>query len=170
MEQEPGSRAAGKAGEDTHHEHRISQSGAVDDQLRVQQDGTHHKGGQPVVLHPSFGKGGGYGDSSIHAERRGYAKGACCYDPKEAQSCFLQGRKGPVDLLLGKYGYSGADHHAQYPVTEDLLKLNRKIVPYVYKFALQDLCDHVLSSFRAYSISIYSSAYPAYCRSIIWFL
>ena len=54
MHQQPRHDAAEKAGYNTDSECRRAKRRAVDDQLRIEQDGGHHERRQPIVPHAAF--------------------------------------------------------------------------------------------------------------------
>ena len=67
--QDAGQTAAYRTGDNPHGQGLGPQRRAVENQLRVQENGGHHKSSQPVIPHSLPGKGGGKGNRPVHAER-----------------------------------------------------------------------------------------------------
>lgn len=67
--QQAGYHPAKKAGDEADGQRRASQRRAVNNQLGIEQNRTHHKSGQKVVPHSHLGKGSRQRNGSIHAQR-----------------------------------------------------------------------------------------------------
>ena len=122
-------RSADEAGQDADGQSRGAQGGAVDDELGVEQDGTHHERRQPVVLHAALGEGGCKRDGAVHTQRRGNTQNAGRNHAQRSQATVLDGAEQAVDRLLAENRDHRAQHHAQRPVGEDLPELEFKVVP-----------------------------------------
>ena len=134
--------AAQKAGHDTYCQGRGTQRGAVDDELRIEQNGGHHERRQPVVPHPLPGEGRGNGDRSVHTQRACDTQNAGGDDAEHAPSPAVDFPEGGVNLVFREHGDQGADGHADDPVPEDLRQLDLKIIPEIDQLPFQDIPDH----------------------------
>lgn len=67
-DQQSGGAAAQKAGQNADEQRRPVQGHAVEDALRVEQTGAHHKRCQPVILHATLRERGRQGDGSVRAQ------------------------------------------------------------------------------------------------------
>ena len=63
-------RAAEKARDDANNERRLAQRHAVYDQLRVEEHGARHEGGEPVVANARLREARRNRDRAVHAQRR----------------------------------------------------------------------------------------------------
>ena len=69
MDQQSCRTSAEEAGNDPHREYCGPQSGTVDDELRVEEDRSHHKCCKPVMPQALPGKRRGNGNGAVHAKR-----------------------------------------------------------------------------------------------------
>ena len=139
MEQQSRHDTTDRAGHNTDHQRRGAQCGAVHNELRVQQDAGHHKGGQPVLPHPAAGEGGGDGDGAVHTEGRRHPQQAGRDDAPHAPLLVPQPAEAVVDGVLGEHRHQGPDDHAQGPVTGDLPELEQEVIPHIDELPVQNL-------------------------------
>lgn len=129
--------SAEEAGYDAHRESVLAQRRAVQDELRIEQNGAHHEGGQPVIPHTAARERRRDRDGAVHTQRRGDAERAA---GREAERAGLPAAERPdsaVDAVFQEYGHRRAESHAQHPVPEDLAQLDVKVVPEIDGFPLK---------------------------------
>ena len=122
--------------------HSRTERGAVNDQLRIEQDRAHHERSQPVFPHPLPRKGCRNGNRPVHTERGGNPEETGRNDPEDTPFLIPHSPEEIVDSVLGKHRDEGTDGDAQEPVPENAPHLEVKVVPEVDSFALQDV-QHV---------------------------
>ncbi len=136
--EQPGGAAAEEAGADAHQQRSHPERRAVNDELRVQQDGCHHECREPVFPHSLFSEGRGDGNRSVHAERRGDAQETGWDDAEDAGGFALHLHEEPVYFVFCKCRYPRPDRHSQDPVPDDLPELEVEVVPDIYEFSLEE--------------------------------
>ena len=113
--------------------------GAVDDELRIEQDGAHHEGRQKVLLEPLLRKGCTDGNRPVHAQWRGDAKEAGGNPSNRPCQTLPQTGAEAVDALLGEHRHKRPQRHAKHPVPENLAELEVGIVPEINRLALKNV-------------------------------
>ena len=103
-DEQPRRRPAEEAGDYPHREGRSSKRGTVNNKLRVEQNGAHHKRRKPIVLDAEAGKRRGQRDRAVHAQGGRDAEYACRDHPQRTGFLAPHSGKETVYLGLSKYG------------------------------------------------------------------
>lgn len=135
--------AADKAGHNTRHQRRGSQSHTVNDKLGVEKDGGHHKRRQPVVPNSASGKGCRDGDGAVHTKGRGDTQGGRRHNAQHPQLLVTQRAEGIMHPVFEGHGHQRANDHAQHPVSKNLAELDIKVVPKVNGLAADNVSNRL---------------------------
>ena len=128
-----------------HRQSSPSQCRTIQYQLGIQQDTAHHKGRQPVVPHSLPGKRRRDRNRPVHAQRRCHSQKAGRDNSPDPHLFIPQPAEQTVNSILCKDRNQRTGHHAQYPVKENLAKLNHKIITNINDFSLHDVRNTFLS-------------------------
>ena len=110
--QHAGGDSAEKAGQNPDNQRCRSQRHTVQNQLRIEQNRTHHKGRQPIVLHTALGEGSGQWNGSVHTQRGRDTQGTGGGDAQHTQPLSVHSAEQAVDMILRKNRDNRTEYHA----------------------------------------------------------